>query len=167
MNEDIVGLTANTGIFINERQKLDSDEWAPVTTDDYANILADLKSGATANIELSRCAKTEEQLVEFIIYGEKGYIRFCNYVGEGLEICYGSKEEIAKGKQRVATPEKYGATWSLYQSQSFIDYANGKKDNFTSTIDDGLRAQMVIDAVIKSSEEKRYVTIDEIAKGLK
>jgi hypothetical protein len=26
---------------------------------------------------------------------------------------------------------------------------------------------MVIDAVIKSSEEKRYVTIDEIAKGLK
>ena len=77
------------------------------------------------------------------------------------------KEEIAKGKQRVATPEKYGATWSLYQSQSFVDYANGKKDNFTSTIDDGLRAQMVIDAVIKSSEEKRYVTIDEIAKGLK
>ena len=101
------------------------------------------------------------------IYGEKGYIRFCNYVGEGLEICYGSKEEIAKGKQRVATPEKYGAWGSIFQSQSFIDYANGESDNFTSTIDDGLRAQMVIDAVIKSSQEKRYVTIEEIKKGLK
>jgi predicted dehydrogenase len=167
MNEDIVGLSANMGIFIKERQKLDSDEWAPVTTDDYANILADLKSGATANIELSRCAKTEGQLVEFIIYGEKGYIRFCNYVGEGLEICYGSKEEIKKGKQRVDTPEKYGKWGSIYQSQSFLNYANGRKDNFTSTIDDGLRAQMVIDAAIKSSVEKRYVTIEEIKQELK
>lgn len=167
MNEDIVGLSANMGIFVKERQKLDSDEWAPVTTDDYANVLADLKSGATANIELSRCAKTESQLVEFIVYGEKGYIRYCNYVGEGLEICYGSKEEIKQGKQRVATPEKYGDNGAIYQSQSFIDYANGRSDNFTSTIDDGLRAQMIIDAVVKSNEEKRYVKIEEIEKELK
>ncbi|HBF86609.1 MAG TPA: hypothetical protein DDW54_02910 [Clostridiales bacterium] len=167
MNEDIVGLSANMGIFVKKRQKLDSDEWADVTTDDYANIIADLKSGATANIDLSRCAKTEGQLVEFIIYGEKGYIRYCNYVGEGLEICYGSKDDIAKGKVRVPTPEKYGKVGSIYQSQSFVDLANGKKDNFTSTIDDGLKAQMVIDAAIKASEEKRYVTIEEIRNGLK
>lgn len=166
MNEDIVGLSANMGIFIKERQKLDSDEWAPVTTDDYANIIADLKSGATANIELSRCAKTEEQLVEFAIYGEKGYICFSNSIGEGLEICYGDKEAIAKGKQRVSTPEKYGTIGDMYQSQSFIDMANGKTDAFTSTIDDGLRAQMVIDAAIKSHEEKRYVTIEEIKNSL-
>ena len=166
-NEEIVGLSANMGVFIKERQKLDSDEWAPVTTDDYANILADLKSGATANIELSRCAKTEDQLVEFIIYGEKGYIRFCNYVGEGLEICYGDKETIAKGKIRVATPEKYGTPGEIYQSQSFIDMANGKTDNFTSTIDDGLEAQLVIDAVIKADKERRYVTIEEVRKELK
>ena len=166
MNEDIVGLSANTGIFVKERQKLDSDEWAPVTTDDYANIIADLKSGATVNIDLSRCAKTEGQLVEFVLYGEKGYICYSNRVGEGLEICYGSKEEIAKGRQRVATPEKYGNTKDIYQSQSFVDLANGKSDNFTSTIDDGLKAQMVIDAALKSAEEKRYVTIEEIRKGL-
>ena len=167
MNERIVGLSANRGTFIKERQKLDSDEWAPVTTDDYANILADLSSGATANIELSRCAKTENQLVEFIIYGEKGYIRFCNYVGEGLEICYGDKETIAKGKVRVATPEKYGTPGEIYQSQSFIDMANGKTDNFTSTIDDGLEAQLVIDAVILADKEKRYVTVDEVRRSLK
>ena len=167
MNEDIIGLYANQGIFIKERQKLDSDEWAKVTTDDYANIMADLKSGATANIELSRCAKTEEQLVEFIIYGEKGYIRYCNYVGEGLEICYGSKEEIKKGKQRVSTPSSYGENGRMYQSQSFVDMVNGKTDNFTSTIDDGLRAQMVIDAAVKSHVEKRYVTIEEIKNSLK
>ena len=166
MNEDIVGLSANMGIFIKERQKLDSDEWAPVTTDDYANIIADLKSGATANIELSRCAKTEGQLVEFVIYGEKGYIKYSNYVGEGLEICYGDKETIAKGKQRVETPEKYGKQYSIFQSQSFIDLANGKTNAFTSTIDNGLKAQMVIDAAIKSHEEKRYVTIEEIKNSL-
>lgn len=167
MNEEIVGLTANTGIFIKERQKIDSDEWAPVTTDDYANILADLKSGATANIELSRCAKTEDQLVEFVIYGEKGYICFSNSVGEGLEICYGDKETIAEGRKRVPTPEKYGKVGSIYQSDSFVNLANGKVDTFTSTIEDGLKAQMVIDAAVKSSEEKRYVTIEEIAQTLK
>jgi predicted dehydrogenase len=166
MNEDIIGLSANMGIFIKERQKLDSDEWAPVTTDDYANIIADLKSGATANIELSRCAKTEEQLVEFVIYGEKGYICFSNRVGEGLEICYGDKETIAKGRQRVSTPDKYGVPGEIYQSQSFIDLANGKSDAFTSTIDDGLRAQMVIDAAIRSHKEKRYVKLDEIKNSL-
>jgi len=167
MNEKIVGVSANRGVFIKERQKVDSDEWAPVTTDDYTNIMADLSSGATATIELSRCAKTEEQLVEFIIYGEKGYIRFCNYVGEGLEICYGDKDTIAKGKQRIATPEKYGTPGDIYQSQSFIDMANGKTDNFTSTIDDGLEAQLVIDAVIKADKERRYVTIEEVRKELK
>ena len=67
----------------------------------------------------------------------------------------------------MATPEKYGVGFKLYQSQSFVDYANGKSDNFTSTIDDGLRAQMVIDAAIKSAEEKRYVTIEEIKNNLK
>lgn len=166
MNEDIVGLSANMGIFIKERQKLDSDEWAPVTTDDYANIIADLKSGATANIELSRCAKTEQQLVEFVIYGEKGYICYSNRVGEGLEICYGDKEALAKGRHRVATPEKYGVPGENYQSQSFINMANGKTDAFTSTIDDGLRAQMVIDAAVKSHKEKRYVTLQEIKNSL-
>jgi predicted dehydrogenase len=167
MNEDIVGLSANTGIFVKERQRLDSDEWATVTTDDYANIIADLKSGATASIELSRCAKTEGQLVEFVIYGEGGYICFSNRVGEGLEICYGDKEVIAKGRQRVATPEAYGKPGEIYQSQSFIDIANGRTDAFTSTIDDGLRAQIVIDAALRSAAEKRYVTIDEIRAELK
>ncbi len=166
MNEDIVGLSANMGIFVKERQKLDSDEWAPVTTDDYANIIADLKSGATANIDLSRCAKTEDQLTEFAIYGEKGYICFSSRVGKGLEICYGDKETIAKGRVKVDTPEKYGDARAIYQSQSFVNYVNGKKDAFTTTIDDGLKAQLVIDAAIKSHKEKRYVTIDEIRKDL-
>lgn len=167
MNEDIIGLSANMGTFIKERQMLNSDEYAPVTTDDYANILADLKNGATANIELSRCAKTEGQLVEFVIYGEKGYICYSNRVDEGIEICYGDKETIAQGKKTVATPEKYGKIGcGSYQSQSFLDMANGKTNTFTSTIDDGLKAQMVIDAAIKSASEKRYVTIEEIKNSL-
>jgi len=45
--------------------------------------------------------------------------------------------------------------------------ANGKTDAFTSTINDGLRAQMVIDAALKSHAEKRYVTLAEIQQGLK
>lgn len=166
MNEDVVGLSANMGIFVKERQKLDNDEWAPVTTDDYANIIADLKSGATANIELSRCAKTEAQLTEFVLYGEKGYICFSSNVGNGLEICYGDAETIAKGRIKVDTPEKYGDVNAIYQSQSFVDYANGKKDAFTTTIEDGLKAQLVIDAALKSHAEKRHVTIDEIRKDL-
>jgi chaperonin GroEL (HSP60 family) len=79
----------------------------------------------------------------------------------------GDKDAIAQGKQRIATPEKYGTPGDIYQSQSFIDMANGKTDNFTSTIDDGLEAQLVIDAVIKADKERRYVTIEEVRKELK
>ena len=56
---------------------------------------------------------------------------------------------------------------AIHQSQSFVDYVNGKVSNYTTNIDDGLKAQMVIDAAIKSAKEKRYVTIEEIAKGIK
>lgn len=165
-NEDIVGLSANMGIFVKERQKIDSDEWATVTTDDYANIIADLRSGATANIELSRCATTENQLVEFIIYGENGYIRYTNDMNDGLEVCLG--EDLKnKNRHKIKTPDEYGKTGSIFQSQSFVDYANGKSDLFTSNIDDGLKAQIVIDAVLKSVKEKRYVTIKEVSEELK
>lgn len=166
MNEDIVGLSANTGIFIKERQREDSDEWATVTTDDYANILADLKSGATCNIELSRCATTEGQLVEFVIYGENGYLKFSNEVGEGLELCVGKIDMMGKGRHTVTTPGQYGKIGNLYQSQSFVNFTEGKTDAYTSTIEDGLKAQMVIDAALKSAAEKRYVTIEEIKNGL-
>jgi len=166
-NEDIVGLSANTGIFIKERQKEDSDEWAEVTTDDYANILADLKSGATANIELSRCAQTEAQLVEFVIYGQNGCIKFSNAAEDGLDVCFIESDEFGNEKQIIKTPESYGKMGGIFQSESFVNMTEGKCDNYTTTIDNGLKAQIVIDAALKSAKEKRYVTVAEIENELK
>ncbi len=159
MNEEIVGLSANSAIFVKERQKVDSDEIAPVTTDDSTSIIANLKSGATANIELSRCAKGLEQLVEFVIFGEKGSITFSNEVGEGLELNITGDE---KGRHRVPTPEEYGKQGSIFQSQSFLNMTDGKTDRYTSTLDGGLKAQYIIDAAMRSAKEGRYVTIEEI-----
>lgn len=163
INEDIVGVSANVGTFVKKRQKLNSEEWADVTTDDYANIIANLKNGGTASIELSRCAKGEEQLDEYLIYGEKGYIKYSSNNSGELTVCFNENNT----KEILKPPAEYGESGKVYQSQAFIDYVNGKGDEFTSNISDGLKVQIIIDAVLRAAEERRYVTVKEIETELK
>ena len=153
-----VGLSANYGTTIKERQGLDGDDtWHTVTTDDWCNIILDLEKDVSANIKLSRSCATIPALTQVEIYGTRGKLIF-NEKEKGVVT-----RHIEGGvEEKLPVPEKYGTAETFRQCKSFIDLLNGKTDVYTSTLKEGLVAQKVIDAAEISGREKRYVRLDEI-----
>lgn len=168
---EVEGLSANYGTIVKRRQMENSDNWGDVTTDDWANILLDLKDGGSACIELSRAATTVDGFVCVEIYAENGYIKFDASDMRHITVCIGKRDIDSRGIHQLIVPGKYVADFKnvdlTFQERSFIDYVNGKKDEYTSTIDDGLKAQIIMDAAEISGREHRYVRLSEIEDSIK
>ena len=159
--QEIQDVYCDRGIIIKERQKLDSDEWAPVTTDDWANVVCHLESGIGATVTVTRTATTENETNEFYVIGSKGALRFLSQKGtQGLYICAG--DNVAKNDfVQIEIPEEFQSDG---QSRSFVDLLLGKPDGYASTIIDGIKSQLAIDAAKLSSQLGRKVEIEEIYK---
>ncbi len=156
--EEFTEVFANSGIFINERPSEETGEMLPVDTDDWCNITAKLQSEASCTIQLSRCATTVPDIVEFELYGEKGKIIFSHYQGiQSLEFT-----DVKTGKKELLEPP---AEFDAIQSRSFVDLANGIEDEYTAKLSHGLQCQAVIDAALISTKENRVVSIKEITQN--
>ncbi|HHV95985.1 MAG TPA: Gfo/Idh/MocA family oxidoreductase [Clostridiaceae bacterium] len=159
--QEFEGVYADSGIIVKQRQRIDSDEIDNVTTDDWSNIIAKLKNGVSATIALSRCATTISDLIEIELFGKNGAIKYTYFDGkQTIEICTGITDISGKGRHTITPPESFVAS----QSQCFIDLVKGKKDPYIATLEDGVKCQSVIDAALKSIEERRYVEISEITE---
>ena len=150
---------ATTAIAVKERQREDSDEIAPVSTDDSANLIATLKSGIDVTVNLSRTAKALSQWTEFAVYGTEGMITYSSGRGEKLELSLGVDAGVDKRIIRdVEPPEIFEAN----QSQAYIDVLFGRTNPYTATLNDGVKAQAVIEAALRSADEHRVVKVSEI-----
>lgn len=161
LGTDVQGLTASFGTFVKERQLIDSDEWGEVTTDDWANIIFDLKNGANATVALSRGCATCRGLTEVEVYGREGYLKFTESDITNLTVHIAGKE-----REQRAVPESYGDPNYMMQCVSFVNLLNGQCDEYTSTVSDGLKSQIILDAAEIAAREKRYVTIKEVTEKL-
>lgn len=160
LGTDVQGLMANRGTFVKERQLVDSDEWGSVTTDDWANITLDLKNGSSATINLSRGCATCSALTQVEIYGKNGYLCFNEAKSNIISL-----KLVGGEMQELPIPESYGSF--MHQSESFVNLLNGITDQYTSTIENGINAQIILDAAELSSDERRYVELKEIYDKLK
>lgn len=150
---------ATTGLFIKERQSEETDEILKVDTDDWCNIVAKLESDVSCTVQLSRCASSLSDLIQFEVFGEKGRLVYTYLNGEqSIEFTDAKTKETEK----LTPPEEFAAE----QSGSFIDMVNGVEDEYTAKINHGLECQAVIDAALISSIENRPVTIAEIKKNI-
>jgi len=157
--EEFEEVYARKGIFITERPSEETGEIVPVDTDDWCNIVAKLKSDASCIIELSRTATTiSTGLLHFEVYGEKGVLTYSCTDKHTLTFTDAKNGET----EELTPPEMFGEI----QSKSFIDLHKGIEDEYTAKIEHGLMCQAVIDATLKSSEENRPVTVDEILKDV-
>ncbi len=152
-----VGLSANYGTVVKQRQLEDSDEWGEVTTDDWSNIIFDLKDGVSANITLSRACATISGLVQVEIYGKNGRLVF-----NEAERKIVTKQLTGEKEEKLEVPAEYGNPDVIAQCKSFIGLLSGKTDVYTSTLKEGLEAQRIIDAAEISGREKRYVYMSEV-----
>ena len=152
---DIKAVSGTTDIVVKQRQKEESDEWAPVETDDYAAFLADMASGAKANFMITRCAIGQQNTIKFDVYGTKGVLSFDLNHPDVLGVCIGEVDRMSESIHTVKVPKKF----FIEQEQMFINMLNSKECELLPTIKDGLHSQRVLDAIVESAEKRCWVEI--------
>lgn len=157
--EEFESAYCDRGTIVKRRQKIDSDEWGDVTTDDWSNVNFRLKSGIGANVIISRCVTNEKDTIEFYLVGEKGSLKFISdSSGHHLYRCTG-EDCKTNSFVEVKPPEDFKAGG---QSRSYIDLLNGHPDEYAAEIYEGMRSQAAVDAAKLSSETGRMITIKEL-----
>jgi len=156
---DFKAVSGDYGTVVKQRQRLDSDEWAPVTTDDYCHFIAKLgeKGDIFANFTISRCCIGHINTIRYDIYGSKGVISFDLNNPDVLGVCVGEVDRECKSLHTVKVPAKY----SYQQEQTFIDAVLGRKNDVLPDLQEGMACQRILDALLLSSEEKRWVEIGQ------
>ncbi len=149
-------VTAVSEIVVKTRKKLDSEDYAPVETDDYCSFLAKMKQNVRANFVITRCAVGQKNTIKYDIYGTKGMISFNLNDPTVLGVCAGEVDYASGCVHTVNVPKKFKIT----QEQAFIDHLNGKTCDYFPTVADGVRAQAILDALQASAAEGRWVKID-------
>ncbi len=150
---NINGIFAEVGTAVKHRQRLDCDEWADVTTDDWCHFLADFEGGASATFSITRAAYGNANHIMVEIYGEKGAFRFDLNDDSRIEV-YRGGDDINK-MEEIKIPDEYRVS----QQQCFIDLLHGKPDKYIPTLDDAVKMQKVLDAIMDSAEERKFVEI--------
>lgn len=160
IGQEFKSISADAGIILRQRKRLDSDEFGEVTTDDWCNILATMENGINATYQISRFATTIKDLIQVELYGKKGMMLYTYNGNTGKQTLEVSMvgDDPAKERGFLVPPESFNAV----QSQAFINIVNGKDDGLSSTIKEGIICQRVIDATLKAIETKQWINISEI-----
>ncbi len=153
---DIKQVYGKLDIIVKERKFLDSEEYAPVTTDDACNFIASFDNGKTANFSISRCVLGHRNTITFDIFGSEGLISFDLNHPDELTICIGKADKECGGTHTVKVPGKY----ALSQEATFVNIARKNSVECHPTIEDGLHCQKILDAVLLSSETGRAVDVE-------
>ncbi len=134
---------------VKERQKLDSDEFAPVYVDDITSFIARLENNIIANFLVTKCAIGEANTIIYEVYGSKGVIKFnLNKAGE-ITLNIGGQYRT----ERV--PEEF----YLSQEKCFVDAVLGQEHVYFPAVKEGAECQKIVDAVLLSAEENRVVDL--------
>jgi len=145
------------GTFITKRKLQNSKKYGKVDVDDYCNFIAELEGEIPATFELSRFVfgRGNHQRIE--IYGEKGGLIYSRENDGSLEVCIGKVYGDTLDYHTIPVPHSFEAD----QMESFFDIINGKEDGLSATIKDGCINQKIIDSVIESYNNKKWVLLSE------
>ncbi|MBQ8510459.1 MAG: Gfo/Idh/MocA family oxidoreductase [Clostridia bacterium] len=160
LSGDVTSLTADLGIAVKERKRLDSDEFAPVETDDFCHFLARFDKGASATFSITRAAFGNINRICVEVCGDKGALRFDLNQNDRLEYYTGGIQEwdaICK-MEKVEVPKEFHTS----QMQCFVDLLHGNPDRYIPSLADGVKLQRVLDAIMVSNEKRAWVNINDI-----
>ena len=152
---NITELCATKATVVKERMRLDSDELAPVETDDSCSFIARFASGADGSFHITRCAIGHKNTIRYDVYGTKGSISFDLNDPKILTVCHGEGDP----KNYISVTEEVPQEFYLLQEQAFINAVLGNRDKLFPTLSDGSQGQKVVDAILTSADERRWVEV--------
>ena len=152
---DFQSVYATTEIVVKQRQKLDSDEYADVQTEDLATFLAKLEGNVKASFLISRCAIGNSNTIKYEIYGTEGVLKFNLNDPNELTLCIGEVDRETESLHTVKVPKAYYCG----QEDTFIRAALGLQTEGVPSIREGAMCQKVIDAVLESARTDTVVKV--------
>lgn len=154
---DFEKVCAQAGTFVTRRKKPDSQEYGRVDVDDYCNYLALLKGGTSATFAISRFAFGRGNYQRIEIYGSKGGLIYSLENDDTIRVCIGDVYGQNKVYQELEVPSRFQSS----QMQSFFDIIKGTGDGLAASIADGYATQLILDAILRSVNEQKYIDIKE------
>ncbi|RGU91099.1 gfo/Idh/MocA family oxidoreductase [Clostridium sp. AF15-17LB] len=162
---------------VKERKTADGSTES-VTNDDNTVWLARFKDGFMGMFEASRAHMGRKNFQWFEINGTSGSLRFELERMNELNVYLSNDCEDRRGFRNIIVTEEmhqYMKNWwptghmlgwehtVLHQYYEFLKAF--EEGNMPSpSFEDGMKAQKVLDAVVKSAEENRWVSVDEIGR---
>jgi predicted dehydrogenase len=147
--------------FVKERTLPGGKGTGKADVDDFCNYMTRMEGGATANFQISRFSYGRGNYQRLEIYGEKGALVYKLDETPGkdeLETCI-EKPSGNPFASTVYTTVPIPAGYAVSQMQCFADLLNNKGDGTTADIKDGLENQKILDALITSFEEGRWISL--------
>jgi len=160
--------------FIKERPLLgDSGKKGKVTVDDAVTFIGRFQNGALANLEATRFALGRKNGIQLEINGSRGSVAFDFEDMNRLQYYNGHDPADRRGFRDILVTEPlhaYIAGWwpaghIIGYEHTFIhtvaDFLNAVTDkcNAPPTFEDGLANQIVMEAVAKSAQTKKWIKI--------
>ena len=152
---DIVKLCATCDINIKERTTLDGTSVKPVETEDSCSFLARFESGAEGSFHITRSAMGHKNTIRYDVYGTKGSISFDLNDPTVLAICTGEGDP----KDYKTVTEKVPEEFYITQERAFVNAIKGEKCEHYPSVERGAQGQKVVDAILRSAEEERWITV--------
>jgi predicted dehydrogenase len=157
--KEYVKVVSHAGNYVRERRKTDaSGEMGISDVDDYCNYLAELEGATSASFQITRFGFGRGNYQRMELYGSKGSLIYKldeNPNEDELEVCIGRPAGETHTFTKLPIPEKFQSD----QMQSFADILHGFSDGMAADIEDARINQHVVDAVITSFEEERWVKL--------
>jgi len=170
---EITEVVADSKIFFQEKSAAGTGEKRPVTTDDACMFITRFANGAMGLFETSRISTGHKNALSFEINGSKGSVSFNLERLNELEVYLKDEDSSVQGFRNVIVtdpahtyidrmwPAGHIIGWEhtfLFQYYEFFKGISQNK-NPRPSFEDGMKAQAVIEAALKSVEEKSWITL--------
>ncbi len=173
---DFEAVVGDQRVFIKERPIKGSDEMGTVNADDATTFMARFKNGAIGNFCATRMATGRKNHMCIEIFGSNGSLRFNLERINELEFYSLGDASSLQGYRTILVTEAehpYIKKWwppghvigwehTFIHEIAHLVTAVKERKEANPTFYDGLKCQIVLDAVTTSAESGKWISIEEI-----
>lgn len=159
---DFEKVFGHAGTFINQRRiAKDADAYGEVDVDDFCHFMAELEGGIIGNFSITRDAYGRGNYQRVEVYGSKGGLAYTldanGDYADTIEVFIEGLHDQPGNYHSLSIPQQFKSD----QLQSFFDIVNGKGDGKAATIDDGCTCQYILDSILASVKQERWISTKE------